>query len=162
MESTTNSLASAASAASGASGIDETSILQLPEGMLGFSRLTRYVLVDDERIRPLLWLQCLDDPNLAFPVVDPRLIEPTYFHLLPTGELGRLKIRSQSELVLLVVAIIRPAPERSSVNLKAPVLINLTTMTGRQIIREEPRAEIRAIFPDLEAATSVGPSATAR
>lgn len=153
MESTINGLAGAP---------DESSIVQLPEGMLGFSRLTRYVLVDDERIRPLLWLQCVDDPNLAFPVVDPRLIDPAYFHLLPTGELGRLRIRSQSELLLLVIAIIRPAPERSSVNLKAPVLINHTTMIGRQVILEEPRAEIRAIFPDFaESARSTPPAVTA-
>jgi flagellar assembly factor FliW len=131
--------------------VDEKSVLQLPEGMLGFSRLTRYVLVDDDRIRPLLWLQSLDDPNLAFPVVDPRAINPNYFQLLPTGELGRLRIRSRAELLMLVVAILRPAPEQSSVNLKAPVLINHTTMIGRQIILEEPRAEIRAIFPELPA-----------
>ena len=128
---------------------DDSAILQLPEGMLGFSRLTRYVLVDDERIRPLLWLQSLDDASLAFPVVDPRLVDPEYFRLLPTGELGRLQIRSRSELLMLVVAILRPAPEQSSVNLKAPVLINHRTMVGRQIILEEPRAEIRAIFPEL-------------
>lgn len=135
------------------------SVVQLPEGMLGFSRLTRYVLVDDERIRPLLWLQSLDDSSLAFPVVDPRLIHPEYFQLLPTGELGRLRIRSRSELLMLVVAILRPSPEQSSVNLKAPILINHTTMVGKQIILEEPRAEIRAIFPELPDAAS---AATAR
>jgi flagellar assembly factor FliW len=129
--------------------VNEQSVVQIPEGMLGFSRLTRYVLVDDDRIRPLLWLQSLDDPNLAFPVLDPRLIDENYFHLLPTGELGRLKIRNRSELLILVVAILRPTPEQSSVNLKAPVLINHTTMMGRQIILEEPRAEIRAIFPEV-------------
>ena len=141
---------------------NEQSVLQIPEGMLGFSRLTRYVLADDERIRPLLWLQCLDDPGLAFPVVDPRLIHPEYFNLLPTGELARLRIRSRSELLMLVVAILRPAPEQCSVNLKAPLLINHTTMIGRQIILEERRAEIRAIFPELPAPSAGAAASTAR
>jgi len=126
------------------------SIVHIPEGMLGFSRLTRYVIGEDERLRPLLWLQCLDDESLAFPVVDPRLINPDYIHLLPTGELAKLRIRSRSELLVLAVAILRPAPGQSSVNLKAPLLINHATMIGRQIILEEPRAAIRTLLPELK------------
>jgi len=113
---------------------DGPSVLHLPEGMLGFSRLTKYALVRDENLRPFLRLQCLDDRELAFPVADPHLIDPDYTRLLPTKEIASLKIRSRSELLVLVVAILRQAPRESSVNLKAPLLINHTKMIGRQII----------------------------
>jgi flagellar assembly factor FliW len=116
-------------------------VLHIPEGMLGFSRLTRYVLADEEGLRPFLRLQCLDDPNLAFPVVDAQLIDKDYFQLLPHKELASLKIRNRSELLVLVVTILRPAPGESSVNLKAPLLINPALMIGRQIIlTESPEA----------------------
>jgi flagellar assembly factor FliW len=111
--------------------------LYLPEGMLGFSRLTRYVLIQEEDLHPFLWLQSLDDPGLAFPVVDPQLIDKDYGRVLPSKELASLKIRSRSELLVLVVAILRAAPGESGVNLKAPILINHTTMIGRQIILTE-------------------------
>ena len=116
---------------------DVNAVLHLPEGMLGFSRLTRYVLIDEEGLRPFLRLQCLDDPNLAFPVVDPHFIDTDYFGLLPTKELASLRIRNRSELLVLVVAILRRTPGESSVNLKAPLLINHTRMIGRQIILTE-------------------------
>ena len=79
-------------------------------------------------------LQSLDDRELAFPVVDPHLIDPDYTRLLPTKEIASLKIRSRSELVVLVVAILRQAPGETSVNLKAPLLINYSKLVGRQII----------------------------
>ena len=114
-----------------------STILHIPEGMLGFSRLTRYSLVEEYDIHPFLWLQCLDDPDLAFPVVDPHLIYKDYFHLIPTKELSSLRIKNRSELLVLVVAILRPKPAEPSVNLKAPLLINHARMTGRQIILTE-------------------------
>ena len=113
---------------------DGSAVLQLPEGMLGFSGLTRYVLAQDENLRPFLWLRSLDDPELAFPVVDSQLIDPDYARLLPTKEIASLKIKSRSELLVLVVAILRQTPGKSSVNLKAPLLINHTKRIGRQII----------------------------
>ena len=116
---------------------DSDAILNIPEGMLGFSRLTRYVLIDEDCLRPFLKLQCLDDPNLAFPVVDAHLIDKDYFQLLPPKELASLKIRNRPELLVLVVAILRRAPGASSVNLKAPLLVNHTRMIGRQIILTE-------------------------
>ena len=128
---------------------DKPTVLHIPEGMLGFSRLTRYVLVPDEKRRPFLSLQCLDDKQLAFPVVDPHLIDPDYTRLLPTKEIASLKIRSRSELVVLVVAILRQTPGESSVNLKAPLLINYSKLVGRQIILAdfEMRAPVTGCLP---------------
>jgi len=123
---------------------DSNTVIHLPEGMLGFSRLTRYVLVRDESLHPFLWLRCVDDPHVAFPVVDPQLIERDYLRLIPAKELTSLKIRNRSELLVLVVAILRQEPGESSVNLKAPLLINHTKMLGRQIILTDTDSKMRA------------------
>lgn len=134
-------------------------VLHLPEGMLGFSRLTRYVLVRDESLHPLLWLRCVDDPDLSFPVVDPQLIEKDYARRIPAKELASLKIRNRSDLLVLAVAILRQEPGESSVNLKAPLLINHAKMIGRQIILTETDSNMRAPMtsgaPATAAATGV-------
>lgn len=136
---------------------ESNTVLHLPEGMLGFSRLTRYVLVRDESLHPFLWLRCMDDPDLAFPVVDPQLIDKDYMRLIPAKELAGLKIRNRSELLVLVVAILRQEPGESSVNLKAPLLINHTKMIGRQIILTETDANMRL---PVTRTTGVGSTAT--
>jgi flagellar assembly factor FliW len=135
---------------------DSNTVVHLPEGMLGFSRLTRYELVRDESLHPFLWLRCVDDPDLAFPVVDPQLIEKDYLSLIPSKELASLKIRNRSELLVLVVAILRQEPGESSVNLKAPLLINHTKMIGRQIILTESDSNMRAPVATAAALASAG------
>jgi flagellar assembly factor FliW len=129
-------------------------VLYLPEGMLGFSQQTRYVLVREENLHPFFRLQCVDDQDLAFPVMDPHLIDRDYTRLLPSKEIASLKISSRSELLVLVVASLRETPSDSSVNLKAPLLINHTTMMGRQIILPDldMRAPVPALVGDASAA----------
>ena len=144
-----------------AEAINGDAILHIPEGMLGFSRLTRYVLIEEEGLHPFLRLQSLDDPDLAFPVVDAHLVDPDYFRLLPQKELAGLKIRNRSELLVLVVTIIRQAPEESSVNLKAPLLINHTRMIGRQIILTESPDVRTPVSGKLAQETKVTSASTA-
>jgi flagellar assembly factor FliW len=79
--------------------------------------------------------------------MDPHLIDRDYTRLLPSKEIASLKISSRSELLVLVVAILRETTSDSSVNLKAPLLINHTTMMGRQIIL--PDLDMRAPVPGL-------------
>jgi flagellar assembly factor FliW len=136
--------------------------LYIPEGMLGFSRLTRYVLIQEENLHPFLWLQSLEDSGLAFPVVDPHLIDKDYSRVLPSKELASLRIRSRSELLVLVVAILRANPGESSVNFKAPLLINHTKMIGRQIILTDLDLNRRATVPAVDAGLSSPLSAATR
>ena len=62
----------------GAIEIKETEIIKFPEGLLGFNHLHEYVLLKDPKQEPFLWLQSLEDPNLAFVVVSPFLFFPGY------------------------------------------------------------------------------------
>jgi flagellar assembly factor FliW len=41
------------------------------EPLLGFERLTEFVLVNLEEQRPFLWLQSMQDGSVAFPLLDP-------------------------------------------------------------------------------------------
>lgn len=48
-------------------------ILNFPEGLLGFSDLNRFVLLDDPTDEIFAWLQSCDEPSIAFPVLEPEL-----------------------------------------------------------------------------------------
>ena len=127
----------------GAQEYDEGSVLHFPEGMLGFSRFTRYILIEEEGMRPFRWLQSLDDQELAFPVIDPHLIMKDYSSSIPAHELRKLDIENPSELLTLVVAIIPEDPMKASVNLKAPLLINHKKMISKQIVLAESDFDVR-------------------
>ena len=51
--------------------IDESTLLTMPRGPLGFEEQTRFCLIQHRPGAPFRWLQSTEDPGLAFPVMDP-------------------------------------------------------------------------------------------
>ena len=47
--------------------------LTLPEGIIGFEEYKKFALIDSE-YEPFVWLQSLEEKNLAFLIVDPFLL----------------------------------------------------------------------------------------
>ena len=123
--------------------VEETSVIEFPEGILGFSNLRQFVLVEYENSDPFKWLQCLSDPALALPVVDPIRVFPDYSDSPSAEDLANVQAENAADVVSFVVAIIPKDPLESTVNMKAPVIINFKKMIGRQIILDSSR-EVRA------------------
>ena len=53
--------------------VDDDRLIQLQDGLLGFPDLKRFVLMD-YKDTVLKWFQSVDDPDVAFIVVDPSLV----------------------------------------------------------------------------------------
>src|SRR6185295_7181281 len=57
----------------------EDVIITFPDGVLGFPGDRRYLLLEhDAEGSPFKWLQSLDNPDLAFIVVDPAIVDTNY------------------------------------------------------------------------------------
>jgi len=118
--------------------VETGKIITMRSGILGFEHLVRYVLlVQDEKI-PLRWLQSLDDPSVAFVVVDPLLVQPGYQPELDDADCESLGITSGEDAAMLVVVTIRSRPFSMSANLRAPVIINAVKRTASQFILRDP------------------------
>ena len=122
--------------------VEEASIIEFPEGLLGFSNLRQFILLQNESSEPFKWLQSLSDPALALPVVEPLRIFSNYSDAPAPEDLASVQAEGPADVVTFVVAIIPKDPLESTVNLKAPVIINFRRMIGRQIILESQR-EVR-------------------
>jgi hypothetical protein len=57
--------------------VDEQRIIQFPQGLLGFPSHKRFALIQTGPEKCFFWLQCADEPNLAFVVADPRSFSRT-------------------------------------------------------------------------------------
>jgi flagellar assembly factor FliW len=113
-------------------------VISLDPGLLGFSQFHRYVLIEHHQEAPFLWLQCLDNPTLAFVVVDPRFLLSDYQPVSLAPAIRDLKIEQPDDLRVLAILTIPPGkPQEMTANLMGPVVINLKTRQGRQIIVEE-------------------------
>ena len=109
-------------------------ILIFPEGPLGFPDCTRFTLVDEERAAPFRMLQSLDNPNLAFVVVDPLVVRGDYHFNVTKEDLKLVKAEAVDDL--MVYAIVTMAAELSevTVNLQGPLVINKKHRIGHQFV----------------------------
>ena len=121
--------------------IEDEKIITLEGGMIGFPFLQRFTLIFDEekekKTASIMWLQSMDEQEVAFPVLHPNEIKPDYNPtvndemLVPLGELN-----DENTYVLVTVTAAADAKD-ATVNLKAPIVINTDTRKGCQIIVED-------------------------
>jgi flagellar assembly factor FliW len=119
--------------------IDKESIVRMPEGMLGFGEIKDYVLIQHNEGSPFLWYQAVDDPTVAFVVVDPFTFFPDYEVLLSKGDLDVLEARDLGSLAVFAVVVIPENPEEMTANLRGPIVINTDNKIARQVVLTDGR-----------------------
>lgn len=118
------------------------SVIEIPSGIIGFPHATRYVMLEHKQ--PFSWLHAIDDPNLAFVVVDGFEFSQQFEVKPPIGDKDT-DLREDDEFAILIVVTVRPDPRLTTANLKAPVFVNMRNRKGVQIIIDDPRYTTR--FP---------------
>ena len=112
--------------------IDSQAILLFPDGVIGFSGHRHWVLLREGKSASFGWLQSLSDPETAFAVVTPSAYVPDYQLRFHRDEMSSLPWSASDES--LVLAIVSRNEDRLTINLKAPILINLDRCIGRQLL----------------------------
>ncbi|WP_321991915.1 flagellar assembly protein FliW [Marispirochaeta aestuarii] len=124
--------------------IDERQRITLQKGLFGFEGFTEFALMDSEH-PPFYWFQSLDERDIAFVLIDPRVFRPDYSPAVSSEDLEALGILKEGDANLLVFSIVT-IPEdqkRMTANLQGPLLINRQTRQGRQIISGDERWHVR-------------------
>jgi flagellar assembly factor FliW len=122
------------------------SVITIPSGLIGFPRHQRFVMIDHKP--PFSWLHSVDDPNLAFVVVDGFQFGERYSVKPPIGDRDT-DLQEGDEYAILVVVTVRPNAADTTANLKAPIFVNIKNKRGVQIIFDDSRLSTR--FPLWEA-----------
>jgi len=122
----------------GAVEVPDKDVLFFSSGVLGFPEVRRYVMLDHGRNTPLKWLQAVDKPELAFPMVPATDLVEDYHITVSPDDLAALAMESTDELLAFVILTIpNGAPERTTANLKAPIVMNPMTHLARQVLVEQ-------------------------
>ncbi|SDB23329.1 flagellar assembly protein FliW [Eubacterium oxidoreducens] len=120
--------------------IEDSKILKFTNGIIGFPDLKNFTLIydaDEQEGHAISWLQSMDEPEFAMPVLDPLVVKQDYNPMFSEESLAALgDIGSENGLLLVTVTV--PAEiEKMSVNLRAPFVINTETCKAAQIIVED-------------------------
>ena len=119
--------------------VDEDKKINFPGGIIGFPDLQNFVLIHDEEKSDggVRWLQSVEEPGFAMPVVDPLTICPDYNPQVEDELLKRIGEYKEEELLVLVTITIPSDLTKMTVNLKAPFIINSDSKKACQIIVED-------------------------
>ncbi|HXW69430.1 MAG TPA: flagellar assembly protein FliW [Dissulfurispiraceae bacterium] len=125
--------------------VDEKKIITFPLGIPGFAELKRYVLIDYKD--PIQWLHAVDDPEVAFIVVNPFIMFPSYSVDIRDDEELFLGIKKPTDVVVLT--ILNVTKNRITANLRGPLVLNSANYLAAQILIDDERYDFSAPLPAL-------------
>ncbi|GFI25333.1 flagellar assembly factor FliW [Lachnospiraceae bacterium] len=131
--------------------IGEEKIVTIEQGIIGFPNLNHFTLIFDsekEEKSGIMWLQSLDDGEVAIPVLVPTELMPEYNPTVNNELLEGLGSLTPENIYVLVTVTVPKDIRRISVNLKAPIIVNTDTNRGCQLIVEDDY-EVRHNIYDL-------------
>lgn len=134
--------------------IDKSKIIQFHSGIPGFLEETEFILLDLPGNPVFQTLQSINNPELAFIVTSPYNFYPDYEFKLNNQLLEKLQIKEKEEVVVLTIVTLVSPFKSSTINLKAPIIINSNRKLGKQHILNEENYPTKALItpPDAEKA----------
>lgn len=123
---------------------NEGAVVWIPHGMIGFPGLTRYRLVGRGEENPFHLLRSEERDQIRFSLLDPMVILPDYEVRLAPDLLEELEIENRSDARVFVVCAVPDDPREITVNFRAPLVVNVASGVGAQVILEDGRLPVRA------------------
>lgn len=113
--------------------IKEEQIYSFAQGLPGFEQFKRFVMIDVEET-PFTYLQSVEEGELAFLMADPFLFYPTYEFDLPESARELLQVEMMEQVSVRVIVSIKESLEQATINLVAPIVMNVEARTGKQVV----------------------------
>ena len=136
---------------------DETDLVRIPDGLIGFRSFTQFVMIPDPVVVGLSWLQSVTAPELAFAVVAPPLAVSDYKVELRPGDRTGLELDDERSALIYVI-VNRGEGGGLTVNLQGPLVINPVARLGRQLVLTSSRYAVRFPLESQAAPVYAGPS----
>jgi len=109
-------------------------------GLIGLEHCRRWVVLTDTRNLTLGWLQSLDEGHVALGVVSPRRFVPDYQLRVDRSHLQSLELTTPRDAEVVVIASRQSSdscPGGLTLNLRAPLVINVERRRGCQVIAKD-------------------------
>jgi flagellar assembly factor FliW len=119
-------------------------ILTLEEGLIGFPTLTHFILLTPKPESPFRWMQSVEDPATAFLLAEPLRFFSDYTPEISTSECEKLSLgEDTARLVYVTASIPTGNPAEMTVNLLAPIVLNIESRIGKQVILQDDAYTIK-------------------
>ena len=117
--------------------------LVFDRGLIGCPAWRRFVLEPDAAGPTIMQLRCLDEEGVALYVADPFTILPEYEFEVGEEDSSALELTDPGDALVLVVLTVRDDPASVTANLLGPLVVNVRTGRGRQLVLAESGYTVR-------------------
>jgi flagellar assembly factor FliW len=137
--------------------VEDERVIHFPKGLLGFPEHTRYALIQTGEENYFFWLQCVDEPNLAFVVTDPSTFFKDYE--VPIKEETQAELAMPDLAFAQVFVICNKVDEWLTGNLLGPIVVNAQTRAAQQVVLTDKKWTTRQPLMRLQAQVPLAKSA---
>ena len=124
--------------------IEEKDIIEFEYGIFGFEEYTKFTIFNIEENNPLMLMQSIDEPSLAFVIISPYEFRREYKVELSDEEVKKLKIEKEDDVdIFTIVVVPHDNPDKMTDNMQGPIVINRKERQGKQVITNNPNYHIK-------------------
>lgn len=114
--------------------IKESDIITFEQGLPGFADYTKFALIGLDADLPIAMLQSIEEVDINFVVAFPFAFNKEYAFDIPEQEKDELQLTDESEVLTYTIVTLKETFIESTLNLLAPVVINVNEKLGKQIV----------------------------
>jgi len=124
----------------------ESDLITLSTPLLGFNELNDFLMISNETSYPFIWFQSVEDPTICFILVETIHFFPDYQPDIPKRELKVLASDDLSTIKIFAIVVIPDNPLEATLNLRAPLIVNLEKKLAKQIILDNDTYQIKQLL----------------
>lgn len=129
---------------------EENEKIHIINGLIGFESYTEYLPIPfHEDNDSLISLQSLEDETLSFILMNPFGIRSDYAPSPSENDLKELDVECTEDLSYYVICVMRDTVAESTVNLKAPLVVNARNRHAKQVILDQTEYTFRHALGDM-------------
>lgn len=137
--------------------VDDSRVITVPKGLLGFPQHTRFALIQTGEENYFFWLQSVDEPGLAFVVTDPGIFFKDYDVPIREETWADLQLADPQAVQLFVIC--NKVDEWLTGNLLGPIVVNAANRLAEQVVLTEKRWTTRQPLLKLQSEVALAKSA---
>ena len=124
----------------------EDEVLTFEHGLPGFEDEKKFVILEIGGNKNFKVLQSIMTEKLAFIVTNPYNLLDNYSFDLEESIVYSLQITDEQEVAVLAIVSLKESLASSTVNLKAPIIININKNIAKQVILNNEDYPIRYVI----------------
>lgn len=123
--------------------LEDDFIISFPWGMPGLEDCGEFILNTLEDDSPFYYMRCSSRPEIGLLLVNPFAVFNDYEFDLDDEVVDQLRITDQKQMAVLCTVNTRNGVESATVNLLAPVVINIELLQAKQVVLNDRRYSFR-------------------